>query len=156
MATTQEKISSLFPEAAFATTDILEVTIDDSKWHDLAHALRHDSELSFDFLVTIVGMDWKEAGLGCIYELISTTRNERISVKVMATGDRETPYIHSVYDLWDIATVFEREVYDYFGIIFINNPDMRRLFLNIDWKGYPLRKDYNDDPCAGDSLSNLY
>lgn len=146
MANIQEKISKLFPQAAFAQTDVLEMTIADEQWHDLAHTLRHDPELSFDFLVTIAGMDWKENGLGCIYELVATSRNERVSVKVMATGDREKPFIHSVFDIWDIATVYEREVYDYFGIIFVNNPDMRRLFLNIDWKGYPLRKDYNDDP----------
>lgn len=146
MANIQEKISKLFPQAAFAQTDVLEMTIADEQWHDLAHTLRHDPELSFDFLVTIAGVDWKENGLGCIYELVATSRNERVSVKVMATGDREKPFIHSVFDIWDIATVYEREVYDYFGIIFVNNPDMRRLFLNIDWKGYPLRKDYNDDP----------
>ena len=65
---------------------------------------------------------------------------------MLATGDRNKPFVHSVFDLWAIATVFEREVYDFFGIIFINNPDMRRLFLSIDWKGYPLRKDYDADP----------
>ena len=148
MANIQEKISKLFPQVTFAQTDVLEMTVADEQWHDLAHALRHDPELSFDFLVTIAGMDWKENGLGCIYELVATSRNERVSVKVMATGDREKPFIHSVHDLWAIATVYEREVYDYFGIIFVNNPDMRRLFLNIDWKGYPLRKDYNADPAV--------
>lgn len=40
--------------------------------------------------------------------------------------------------------IFEREVYDFFGIVFIGNPDMRRLFLDIDWKGFPLRKDYDE------------
>jgi NADH-quinone oxidoreductase subunit C/D len=54
--------------------------------------------------------------------------------------------LHSVADLWSIACLLEREVYDFFGIIFINNPDMRRLFLNIDWVGYPLRKDYDANP----------
>ena len=54
--------------------------------------------------------------------------------------------LHSVADIWDIAVYYEREVYDFFGIVFIGNPDMRRLFLSIDWKGYPLRKDYDDDP----------
>ena len=146
MANIQEKISKLFPQVTFEQTDILEMTVPDAQWHDVAATLRHDAELSFDFLVTIVGMDWKENGMGCIYELISTASNERVSVKVMATGDREMPLIHSVHDLWAIATIYEREVYDFFGIIFVNNPDMRRLFLNIDWKGFPLRKDYNDDP----------
>ena len=49
-------------------------------------------------------------------------------------------------DLYSIACTYEREVFDFYGIRFINNPDMRRLFLNIDWVGYPLRKDYDADP----------
>ncbi|MCI8998132.1 MAG: NADH-quinone oxidoreductase subunit D [Muribaculaceae bacterium] len=146
MVNIQEKISKLFPEATFEAGDVMRVTVPDAQWHDFAKTLRDDEELSFDFLVTIVGMDWKENGLGCIYYLTSTKHNTHISVKVMATGDRQQPFIHSIADLWAIAVIFEREVYDFFGIIFINNPDMRRLFLNIDWKGFPLRKDYNDDP----------
>lgn len=59
MANIQEKISKLFPQVTFAQTDVLEMTVADEQWHDLAHALRHDPELSFDFLVTIAGMDWK-------------------------------------------------------------------------------------------------
>lgn len=146
MANIQEKISKLFPEATFEEGDILQVTILDAQWHDLAKTLRDDEDLSYDFLVTIVGMDWKDNGMGCIYYLTSTKHNTHISVKVMATGDRQQPMIHSIHDLWAIAVIFEREVYDFFGIIFINNPDMRRLFLNIDWKGFPLRKDYDENP----------
>ncbi|MCM1164217.1 MAG: NADH-quinone oxidoreductase subunit C [Muribaculaceae bacterium] len=145
MGNTQEKIAKLFPGITATTGNAgLELSVADADWHTLAKALR--DELGFDFLVTIVGMDWKEQGMGCIYYLVATDRNECLSVKVVAIGDREKPMIHSVYDLWDIATIYEREVYDYLGIIFINNPDMRRLFLNIDWKGYPLRKDYDADP----------
>lgn len=146
MSNIQEKISKLFPDATFEEDSIMRVNIPGAQWHDLAKTLRDDEELAYDFLVTIVGMDWQEKGMGCIYYLDSTKHNTHISVKVMATGERQQPMIYSIHDLWAIATVFEREVYDFFGIIFINNPDMRRLFLNIDWVGYPLRKDYNDDP----------
>lgn len=146
MSNIREKISTLLPEAVIEDGEIMQVTVPDAKWHDFAKTLRDDADLSFDFLVTIVGMDWKDSGMGCIYYFTSTKFNTHISVKVMAGGDRVRPLIHSIFDLWAIATVFEREVYDFFGIIFINNPDMRRLFLNIDWKGYPLRKDYDDDP----------
>ncbi|WP_303027221.1 NADH-quinone oxidoreductase subunit C [Duncaniella muris] len=146
MSNIREKISTLLPEAVIEDSDIMQVTVPDAKWHDFAKTLRDDADLSFDFLVTIVGMDWKENGMGCVYYLTSTKFNTHLAVKVMATGDRERPLIHSIFDLWAIATVYEREVYDFFGIIFINNPDMRRLFLNLDWKGYPLRKDYDEDP----------
>ena len=144
MADIKEKISRLFPEATFEDGETLLVTIPDAKWHEMAKTLRDDEDLKFDFLVTIVGMDWVET-LGAIYYLTSTTHNTHISVKVTTT-DRVNPMLHSVADLWAIATIFEREVYDFFGIIFINNPDMRRLFLSIDWKGFPLRKDYDASP----------
>ena len=144
MADTQEIIAGLFPEAVFEEGDILTVAIDDAKWHDLAKTLRDNPQLSFDFLMTIVGMDWGET-LGCIYYFDSTKYNTRIAVKVTAS-DRITPAITSISDLWHIAGIYEREVYDFFGIVFIGNPDMRRLFLSIDWKGYPLRKDYDANP----------
>ena len=144
MANIQEKIAKLFPEATFEDGEILLVNIPDAKWHELAKCLKEDADLHFDHLVTIVGMDWTDK-LGCVYYLNSTKHNTSISVKV-TTDNRENPMIHSVHDVWAIATTFEREVYDFFGIIFINNPDMRRLFLSIDWKGYPLRKDYDMNP----------
>lgn len=144
MALTQEKITKMFPEATFEEGSTLLVNISDAKWHSLAQYLKEEPDLAFDFLVTIVGMDWKDK-YGCVYYLTSTTRNDHISVKV-TTEDRENPMLHSISDLWSIAGIFEREVYDFFGIVFIGNPDMRRLFLSIDWKGYPLRKDYDESP----------
>ena len=144
MAQIQETIARLFPEAIITEGEMLQIEIADAKWHALAKELKENEALGFDFLVTIVGMDWPEK-LGCIYYLTSTANNVRISVKVTA-DNREKPMLHSVADLWKIATIFEREVYDFFGIIFIGNPDMRRLFLSIDWDGYPLRKDYDESP----------
>lgn len=142
MANLQEKISRQFPEATFEEGEILLVNIPDAKLHDLVKSLRDDC--GFDYLVTIVGMDWVSS-LGCIYYLTSSSTKEFVSVKVQTT-DRDNPMIHSIADLYRIAGIYEREVYDFYGIIFINNPDMRRLFLNIDWVGYPLRKDYDAHP----------
>lgn len=142
MANLQEKISRQFPEATFEEGEILLVNIPDAKLHDLVKSLRDDC--GFDYLVTIVGMDWVSS-LGCIYYLTSSSTKEFVSVKVQTT-DRDNPMIHSIADLYRIAGIYEREVYDFYGIIFINNPDMRRLFLNIDWVGYPLRKDYDANP----------
>lgn len=145
MANITDKIIKLFPEASLAESNSPMVTVPNARWHDFAKLLRENEELKFDYLVTIVGMDWTE-NLGCIYYLMSTEYNTLVGVKVLAEGTREQPYIFSVADLWAVATTYEREVYDFFGIIFVNNPDMRRLFLDIDWVGYPLRKDYDDNP----------
>lgn len=142
MANIQQEISSFLPEATFVEGTILEVSVPDAKWHDLALYL-HD-KLHFDYLVSIVGMDWGET-LGCVYYFTCTADNSQVSVKV-ETADRENPLLHSVTDLWKSAYLYEREIYDFFGIRFINHPDMRRLFLRNDWVGYPLRKDYDVSP----------
>ena len=141
MADIQEKISKLCPEATFDTTgEYLLVNVPDEKWHALAKALKE--ELHFDFLNALFGVDWKDS-LGCMYYMTNTDSQEMIHVKV-ATADRENPRLHTVSDIWAVANYQEREAYDFFGIIFINHPDMRRFFLRTDWVGYPLRKDYDD------------
>lgn len=135
-------IAGKFPQATFDETDGLQVVIDDAHWHDLALWLR-DAK-GFDYLIAVVGQDWPEA-YGCVYYLTNTFTHVILSVKVTAAS-RENPMLHSVSDLWANANLNEREVYDFYGIIFINHPDMRHLYLRNDWVGYPLRKDYNDDP----------
>ena len=144
MANVQEHIARLFPETTFEEGEWLLVNIPDAKWHSLAKTLKEDPELDFDYLVALVGMDWTET-LGVMYYFTSTRLGHHVSVRV-ATDNREKPMLHSISDLWHVANLYEREVYDYFGIIFINHPDMRRLFLRNDWVGYPLRKDYDDSP----------
>ena len=105
-----------------------------------AEMQRLKDEEHFDFLETLTGMDWGEEGLGVVYTLWSTTKNKRVSLKT-ATIDRESPFLPTVSDLWDIANIYEREVFDFFGIKFLGHPDMRRIFLREDWTGYPMRKD---------------
>ncbi len=96
----------------------------------------------FDFLVTIVGEDFGDEGLGAVYILENTDTHERISVKAV-NGDRDNAYIPTVSDLWKGAEILEREVYDFLGVKFLGNKDMRRFYLRSDFEGYPLRKDYD-------------
>ena len=98
------------------------------------------AEEHMDFLETLTGLDWEEEGLGVIYQLESTETGKRVSLKSVC-ADRENPMLPSVSDLWDIANIYEREVYDFYGIIFTGHPDMRRIFLREDWVGFPMRKD---------------
>ena len=144
MATIQEKISTLIPQATFSEAQVLQISVPDEEWHKLAKALYEDANSPFDYLTTIVGMDWGET-VGCLYYLESTKTGDRLCVRV-ETNNKENPMLHSVSDLWESANFYEREVYDFFGIIFINHPDMRRLFLRRDWVGHPLRKDYDASP----------
>ena len=97
-------------------------------------------EEGMDFLLNLTGVDWMEEGLGAVYQLENTTNGKQAAVKAVC-ADRENPMLPSVCDLWDIAHTYEREVYDFYGIIFTNHPDMRRLFMREDWVGFPFRKD---------------
>ena len=145
MSDIKEKISQLCPNATFADGEVLMATVEEKDWYSLAKSLKETPGLEFDVLTAVVGMDWGET-LGVVYFLTSTSRNwEVISIKV-AVADRKNPMIHSVSDLWKVANFQEREVYDFYGIKFINHPDMRRFFLRNDWNGHPLRKDYDADP----------
>lgn len=145
MSDIKDIISKICPEASFEEGATLLVSVPEPKWYALAKELRDNPQLSFDVLTAVVGMDWKET-LGVIYYLTSTKHAwQVISVKVEA-ADRNKPMIHSVSDLWKVANFQEREVYDFFGIKFINHPDMRRFFLRNDWVGHPLRKDYDANP----------
>ena len=129
----------------------------------------------FDYLVTIVGEDFgAEEGLGCVYILENTKTHERCSVKQIAktqvcgdgmssNGTGETDgqmmaYIPTVSNIWKVADLLEREVYDFFGIVFLGHPDMRRLFLRSDFKGYPFRKDwkFNDEYTLEDDVEPDY
>ena len=79
--------------------------------------------------------------------ITSSSANEHkqdVIVLKTSTADRENPLLYTVCDLFKSADLYEREVFDFFGIRFINHPDMRRIFLRSDWKGFPFRKD--DDP----------
>ena len=146
MSDIKELISAACPQAVFTEGgEYLEVSVPEKLWHDFATRLKNDPELGFDVLSAVVGMDWKDA-YGVMYYLTSTGRGwDMLCVKVVAE-DRKDPMIHSVSDLWGVANFQEREVYDFFGIKFINHPDMRRMFMRNDWVGHPLRKDYDTDP----------
>lgn len=103
------------------------------------------NEKHFDYLVTIVGEDFGEEGLGCIYILENTDTHERVSVKQIAKQIGDDHVLPTTYHLWKISNLLEREVYDFLGIKFLGHPDMRRLYLRNDFKSYPLRKDFRPE-----------
>ena len=106
------------------------------------------NEKHFDYLVTIIGEDFGEEGLGCIYILENTESHERCSVRTIAKQIGEEYVIPTTINLWNAANLLEREVFDFLGIKFLGHPDMRRLFMRNDFKGYPLRKDFDASPEA--------
>lgn len=132
-----------FGEAVADAGGGVSLTVPRELAHEAARRLRDES--GFDFLIDIVGMDYGES-LGVIYYLSRSAEPASVLRLKVSTPEREKPELQSVSDLWESANVYEREVYDFFGIVFLNHPDMRRIFLRSDWNGHPLRKDYDADP----------
>jgi NADH-quinone oxidoreductase subunit C len=98
----------------------------------------------FDQLICITGLDnGPEArSMEVIYTLNSIPFNQSLMLKVILP--RENPEIESLVSIWKSAEWLEREVYDMYGIKFLNHPDLRRILMPADWDGFPLRKDYKE------------
>jgi NADH-quinone oxidoreductase subunit C len=141
----QNLISTWIPELEFTEekSQFLNITVQPEQLHQLMSQLKSNSETNFDYLFCLSGVDWGKE-LGVVYHLESTTHRHQLVVKVK-TEDRENPTFDTVYDIWRTAEFHEREIFDFFGILFTNHPNLKRLFLTEDWDGFPLRKDYVDE-----------
>lgn len=124
-------------------SEYLNISVQPGHLHQLMSELKEDDDTSFDYLFCLSGVDWGEE-LGVVYHLESTIHRHSIVVKVK-TADRENPTLDSVHDIWATAEFHEREVFDFFGIVFNDHPNLKRLFLTDEWVGFPLRKDYEDE-----------
>jgi NADH-quinone oxidoreductase subunit C len=137
------KITELLPAATFEDGgEWININIDPKDWLSLAQQLRNDVSLNFNFLFCLTCVDWK-THLTMVYHLTSTTYRHNIVIK--AKLDRNKPEIESVSGIWRTADFHEREVYEMFGVNFLNHPDLRLLILPDGWEGKnPLRKDFED------------
>jgi NADH-quinone oxidoreductase subunit C len=138
----KEFVSSVEPSAVYDESgEWLNISIDANTWKKLARLLRN-APFNFDYLFCLTCVDWK-THFTMVYHLSSTDHRHTIVIK--SNLDRNDPQIDTVSDIWKGANFFEREVYDLFGVKFIAHPDLRRLIMPDDWKGWPLRKDYEDE-----------
>ncbi len=102
--------------------------------------LRRETDLGFDFLASLTATDWpgRAPRYWVVYELLSTVRKHRIRVKVgLAEEDARVPSVASTFPT---ADWFERETFDFYGIVFEGHPNLTRILLPDDWEGHPLRK----------------
>lgn len=108
---------------------------------DVCRALRDTPGLEYQQLMDIAAADYPERPerFEVNYHLLSLTRNRRIRVKVLT--DEATP-VPSIVLLWPVVGWFEREAFDFYGITFDGNPDLRRIFTDYGFEGYPFRKDF--------------
>jgi NADH-quinone oxidoreductase subunit C len=107
----------------------------------LCIALRDHKALRFEQMIDLAGLDWpaRAERFEVVYNLLSVTLNHR--VRVVIRTDETTP-VPSVHGVWPVATWWEREAWDMFGIAFSGQPDLRRILTDYGFDGHPLRKDF--------------
>jgi NADH-quinone oxidoreductase subunit C len=135
-----DRLRDRFSDVLVARDEVT-VIVDREDLHSALTTLRDDPDLSFDFLSCVTAADWpdNDPRFWVVYELRSMVANHRLRLKV---GVPETDaHVPSVTAKFPTANWQEREVFDFYGIVFDGHPDLTRILLPDDWEGFPLRKD---------------
>lgn len=134
------RLQERFPEAVEVRGEV-SVVVARRHFVPAIEHLRFEPGLHFDFLSDVTATDWPDLDprFWVVYHLLSMEHRHRVRVKVgLPASD---PHLQSITPLFPGANWQEREVYDFFGIVFDGHPDLRRIQMPEDWVGYPLRKD---------------
>lgn len=142
-----EKVQTALPEDVQSVA----VTLGDAILHvgaesllKVAHFLKEDPALKFDYLTDITGVDYldqdREPRFEAVYQLHSMDFNHSVRVRVGLPEDN--PEVPSVSGLWKGALFPERELFDMLGINVTGHPNLKRLIMPAEWEGHPLRRDY--------------
>ncbi len=138
----------------------------------VATLLRDDTDLQFQILIDVAGVDYMDYGrdewrtvsatnsgfgravnrtgsggahmgprFAVVYQLLSITHNERLTLRVFCL-DNEDPAVDTLVGVHAGANWFEREAFDLFGIVFNGHPDLRRILTDYGFIGHPFRKDF--------------
>ena len=125
------------------------VTVKASDYLGAARTLRDHSELKFEQMVDLCGVDyfsyrnepWEDARFCVVTHLLSLTHNWRLRLKVFCPDD-DVPQVASLTEVWSAANWYEREAFDLFGIIFDGHVDLCRILTDYGFIGHPFRKDF--------------
>ncbi len=125
------------------------ITVAAKDYANVAKLLRDHSELRFEQLIDLCGVDysaykdgaWEGPRFAAVVHLLSINKNWRLRLKVFAPDD-DFPVVASVNPIWNAANWFEREAFDLYGIIFEGHEDLRRILTDYGFIGHPMRKDF--------------
>ena len=119
----------------------LTVTVVRERISQVLKYLRDDARCQFSILIDICGADYPERPkrFDVVYHLLSPKQNQRIRIKTQTDENTAVP---SAISIFPAANWFEREAFDFYGILFSGHPDLRRILTDYGFQGYPLRKDF--------------
>lgn len=111
--------------------------------------IRDHADLRFEEMIDLCGVDYSTYGDGIwegprfavVSHLLSIEHNWRLRVRTFAPDD-EMPVVASMIDVWPTANWYEREAFDFFGILFEGHNDLRRILTDYGFIGHPFRKDF--------------
>ena len=103
--------------------------------------LKLDNKFKFKQLIDIAAIDYpnEEKRFELVYLLLSVENNMRVKISIKFETNEKVP---SIVKIFPSANWMEREIFDMYGIKFINHPDLRRILTDYNFKGHPLRKDF--------------
>ncbi|MEB0135636.1 NADH-quinone oxidoreductase subunit C [Actimicrobium sp. CCC2.4] len=143
--------SALGDHIVSLTNALGEITlvIKSSNYLSAMRVLRDHPDTRFEQLLDLAGVDFSTYGDGAwdgrrfavVSHLLSLTHNWRVRVRVFASDD-EVPVVASLIDIWSTANWYEREAFDFFGILFEGHDDLRRILTDYGFIGHPFRKDF--------------
>ena len=142
------RIGEHLPDVLFARGEVT-VIVARGDLIDTLIRLRDQPDLSFRFLSSLTATDHpgKDPRFWVVYELRSVEHAHRLRVKVGLPDD--DPHVPTLTRLFPTADWHEREAYDLMGIRFEGHPSLKRILMDDDWEGHPLRKDY---PIGGEPV----
>ena len=119
----------------------LHLNIDNEDLLEVMLFLKTDKDTKFRQLIEITAVDYPENDrrFNVVYLLLSHENNKRIIVDYSI---KENEVVSSITSIFPSANWMEREVFDMYGIVFKDHPDLRRILTDYGFKGYPLRKDF--------------
>ena len=125
----------------FIKSGELTITIDKSNLIKIISFLKEDKDFQFKQLIDICGVDYPNRleRFEIVYHLLSLNLNQRIRVKLSVKDGDMVP---SIVTIFEAANWHEREVWDLYGVIFSDHPDLRRILTDYGFEGHPLRKDF--------------
>jgi len=140
-----QRVQERFPGAlqdVVAWRGDLTLLIETARLVEVAHFLKTDPALTFDYFLYNTAVDWpaRTPRFDVIWEVRSLANRTRVRVKCAAAVP--DPHVPSLVPVWRAANWFERETWDLLGIQFVGHPDLRRILMPDTWEGHPLRKDY--------------
>ncbi|MEJ5350541.1 MAG: NADH-quinone oxidoreductase subunit C [Melioribacteraceae bacterium] len=140
-----QKVKEKFENSIEEITEFrcdLSITIKKDKIVELAKLLKEDDDLHFETCIDVTAIDWatRKNRFTVVYHVYSYKNN--FTLRIKANIDDDPPQIDSVTSVWKSANWYERETYDMYGIIFINHPDLRRIYMPEGFEYHPLRKDF--------------